>query len=370
MQKLKVAILFGGRSGEHEVSIVSALSIFSALDKNKYEITLVGIDKNGRWLLPDQSQLLLQQMRPDLVKLNNEFQTVNLLPFRTEKNLVAVSSTDEMSPKAFDVIMPILHGTNGEDGTIQGLLELTQIPYVGSGVLGSALVMDKDLAKRMLQAMGIQVVPFMTVHKHLFSENILTEAENLFGYPYFVKPANMGSSVGVNKIKNRGEALTKFKDALQYDNKILVEKFIKCRELECAVLGNHDPKASIIGEIIPKHDFYSYEAKYIDENGADLCIPALNLKPEFIHRLQELAILAFKALDCAGLARVDFFYDETNSQIYVNELNTIPGFTKISMYPKLWEASGLSYSDLLDRLIELAVERNRARRDLKTTFQP
>jgi D-alanine-D-alanine ligase len=370
MKKLNVAILFGGRSGEHEVSIVSAMSVFTALDKLKYNVTLIGIDKQGRWLLPDQSQLLMQQNRPDLVKLNTASQTVSLLPFPAEKNLIAVTD-GPLAPFSFDVVLPILHGTNGEDGTIQGLLELSQIPYVGSGVLGSALVMDKEMAKKVLDAAGIKTVPFMTAYKYNFdqkSKDILDECERRFGYPYFVKPANMGSSVGVNKVKNREEALAKFTNALQYDTKILVEKFIKGRELECAILGNHEPKASIVGEVIPKHEFYSYEAKYIDEDGAELCIPALGLKEEFIKRVQLIAINSFKALQCSGLARVDFFYDELRNEIYVNELNTIPGFTKISMYPKLWDASGLKYSELLDALIKLALEKSAERKSLKTTY--
>ncbi|MEW6058312.1 MAG: D-alanine--D-alanine ligase [Bdellovibrionota bacterium] len=380
MKKLKVAILFGGKSGEHEVSIVSALSIYKALDKSKYEATLVGIDKTGRWLLPDQARLLAQSSNPRLVKLNEIKETVSLLPFPAEQNLVPVaaergSSTPSRSSSGhqFDVILPILHGTYGEDGTVQGLLELANMPYVGSGVLGSAIGMDKELAKRVLRDAGIPVVPFMTVRKADFKANmaaILAEAQRKFGFPYFVKPANMGSSVGVNKVKNESEARKKFEDAFSYDTKILVEQAVDARELECSVLGNEKPEASIVGEIIPHHEFYTYEAKYIDGNGADLCIPAKDLSKDTSDRIRSIAVEAFKALECAGMARVDFFLDRQTAKIYLNEINTIPGFTQISMYPKLWEASGLSYPKLLDRLIELALERHQEKNALKTSYDP
>lgn len=367
-EKLRVGILFGGKSGEHEVSIVSALSIYQALDKSKYEPTLVGIDKAGRWVLSDQAALMAQRANPRLIKLNETTSTASFLPFRSEKNLVAVDSPIRMG---FDVILPILHGTNGEDGTVQGLLELADIPYVGSGVLGSAVGMDKETAKRLLRDAGIPVVPFLTVRRCDFRKNanqFLDEAEKRFGYPFFVKPANMGSSVGVNKVKNRGESLKKFEDSFQYDTKILVEEAIDARELEVAVLGNHDPKASIVGEIIPHHEFYTYEAKYIDANGADLAIPARNVSDETLRSVQELAVAAFRALECAGLGRVDFFLDRKTGKLYLNEINTIPGFTSISMYPKLWEASGIPYAQLLDRLIELARERHAEKTSLKTDF--
>lgn len=374
MAKIKVAILFGGKSGEHEVSIVSALSIQNALDKSKYDVTLVGIDKTGRWLLPDQSRLLTQRSNPRLIKLNEIKETVSLLPYPSNNNLVSVSddSAAESSGRKFDVILPILHGTYGEDGTVQGLLELANIPYVGSGVLGSSLGMDKDMAKRVMRDAGIPVVPFMTVRRSDFkarAQSFLDEAQRKFGYPYFVKPANMGSSVGVNKVKSEAEAMKKFEDAFQYDTKLLVEQGIDAREIECSVLGNHDPEASIVGEIIPRHEFYTYEAKYMDENGADLKIPA-EITKAVSDRVRELAVASFKALELAGLARVDFFLDRRDSKIYLNEVNTIPGFTQISMYPKLWEASGLPYPKLLDRLIQLAIERHAEKNGLKTTYEP
>jgi D-alanine-D-alanine ligase len=372
--KKRVAILFGGKSGEHEVSIVSALSIFNALDKEKYEATLVGIDKTGRWLLPDQTRLLAQKSNPRLIKLNDIKETVSLLPFESDKNLVPVeaASGGKGAAKSFDVVLPILHGTYGEDGTVQGLLELANLPYVGSGVLGSAVGMDKDLAKRVMRDAGIPVVPFMTVRRHDFktnSQKFIDEAQRKFGYPYFVKPANMGSSVGVNKVKSESEARIKFEDAFAYDTKVLVEQGIDARELECSVLGNSDPQASIVGEIIPHHEFYDYEAKYIDENGADLKIPA-DLPKATAERVRQLAVDAFRALECAGMARVDFFLDRRDGKVYLNEINTIPGFTPISMYPKLWEATGIPYSKLLDRLIELALERHSEKNHLKTTYNP
>jgi len=372
VKKVKVAILFGGKSGEHEVSIVSALSIYNALDKAKYEPTLVGIDKTGRWLLPDQTKLLAQSKNPRLIALNEVKETVSLLPYPAQQNLISVSDPGTASSgKHFDVILPILHGTNGEDGTIQGLLELANVPYIGAGVLGSALGMDKDAAKRILRDAGIPVVPFMTVRRHDFKNRakaITEEARAKFGYPYFVKPANAGSSVGVNKIKSDSEAVAKFEDAFSYDTKVLVEQAIDARELECSVLGNNEPEASIVGEIVPHHEFYTYEAKYIDANGADLKIPAEELSKATSDRIRQIAVDAFKALECAGLARVDFFLDRRDGKVYLNEINTIPGFTPISMYPKLWEATGLSYSKLIDRLIELAIERHTEKNALKTTY--
>jgi D-alanine-D-alanine ligase len=365
MAKLKVGIIFGGRSGEHEVSIVSATSIAQALDKNKYEITLIGIDKTGRWTLPDAQKILqspLSTVRE--LKLANEKKTVSL-PMHA-------AGGGASSGQKFDVILPILHGTFGEDGTIQGLLELSNIPYLGSGVLGSALAMDKDAAKRLFQAAGIPVVPWLTLRKHEFAKNaeqLLSQIENKFSYPVFVKPANMGSSVGVHKIKNRDEALEKIKDAFQYDTKVLIEKAVSARELEVSILGNHQPRASIVGEIIPTHEFYSYEAKYLDENGAHLKIPAENLSDKQSQKLQTLATQAFQALECRGLARVDFFLDKATGEIFLNEINTIPGFTNISMYPKLWAASGLAYPDLLDELIRLALEVHQEKNNLKTSYE-
>ncbi len=376
MSKLRVAVLFGGKSGEHEVSVVSALSVYKALDKKKYDVTLVGIDKEGRWLLPEQTKLLAQSENPRLIKLNEIKNTVSMLTYETTKTIVSLDSKTGMGTEPsmkFDVIVPILHGTYGEDGTIQGLLELAQIPYVGSGVLGSSVGMDKDMAKRVFRDAGIPIVPFLALKKIEFKANpkkYVDQAIATFGFPFFVKPSNLGSSVGVHKVKNEKQALDMIEDAFLYDTKVLIEQGIDARELEVSVLGNANPKASVVGEIIPKHEFYSYEAKYIDENGATLKIPAEPLTKAQSDQIREMAIKAFSAIECAGLARVDFFLDRKSGQIYINELNTIPGFTSISMYPKLWEATGLKYADLLDELIKLALERNSERKALKTTYEP
>lgn len=380
-KKKKIAIIFGGKSGEHEVSISSAISVFNALDKSKYDVALIGIDKTGRWLMPSETRVLAHAKNPRLLKLNLEKESFSLVPFESNRQLVSIG--DQNNPSAiqsqnssnakFDVIIPILHGPHGEDGTVQGLLELSNIPYVGSGVLGSALGMDKDVSRRLLKAEGIPVVPTMVFRKHEFNRNkgkVIADAIAKFGLPLFVKPANMGSSVGVHKVKSEQEAQQKFESAFSYDNKILVEQAIDARELECSVLGNSNPEASIVGEIIPQHEFYSYEAKYIDENGALLEIPAKNLSNEISEQVRSLSIQAFKILECSGLARVDFFLDRKTGTLYLNEINTIPGFTKISMYPKLWEASGRSYSKLLDDLIQLALERHAEKNSLRSSFEP
>lgn len=370
-KKIRVGLIFGGRSGEHEVSIASALSVYNALDKSRYEVTLIGIDKEGRWLLPDPKPILAQANTPMLVKLAKTSEAFGLVPFPDAKQIVPLSGGPANTP-GLDVILPILHGTYGEDGTIQGLLELAQIPYAGSGVLGSSVGMDKDVSRRLLKAAGINTVPTMAVQKGKFNadpgaieKKILSE----FKFPFFVKPANAGSSVGVHKVKSAADLRPALQDAFAFDLKVLVEKGVAARELECAVLGNEDPKASIVGEIIPRHEFYSYEAKYLDDNGADLCIPAKDVPSAIVEKVREWSILAFQTLECRGLSRVDFFLDRETGELYLNEINTMPGFTKISMYPKLWEASGLGYSQLLDELIRLALDNSRQRQALKTSYE-
>lgn len=353
-KKIKIALLFGGESGEHEVSVTSALSVYQALDKNQYDVTFIGIDKAGRWVKPVVSNLLNFKDNPRLIKLEQESEVVSLIPF-----------------PEFDVILPILHGPHGEDGTVQGLLELCHVPYVGSGVLGSALGMDKELSRKLFHLEGIPVVPTVVLHKQEFLKNKLVLVDrviNQLGLPFFVKPANMGSSVGVHKIKTRDEAISKIENSFLYDVKVLTEKYIPARELECSILGHHEPKASIIGEIIPRHEFYSYEAKYIDENGAFLEVPAKNLNQLTIEKIQDYSKRAFKAIECCGMARVDFFLDRENDQLYLNEINTIPGFTKISMYPKLWDASGIPYSQLLDELIQIAFQKHNEKKSLKSSL--
>jgi D-alanine-D-alanine ligase len=373
-KKLRVGILFGGKSGEHEVSIVSATNVYNALDKNRYDVTLVGIDKTGRWLLPDQTLLLTNAANPRLVKLNKEMHSVSLVPFESTQSLVPVASDDKAaSAGRFDVVIPILHGTYGEDGTIQGLLELSNLPYVGSGVVGSSVGMDKDVSRRLFAEAGIPVVPTRVLKRKQFEKSPDASIDMLIkelGLPFFVKPANMGSSVGVHKVKTREDAMKMIRDAFCYDVKVMAEKGVAARELECAVLGNDEPRASVVGEIIPTHEFYSYEAKYIDEDGAHLKIPAENVSAEMTRRIQDLAIKAFQCLELKGLARVDFFLDKNTGELFLNEVNTIPGFTQISMYPKLWMATGMTYQGLLDELIRLALERHDEKNSLKTSFDP
>jgi len=364
-KKLRVGLIFGGRSGEHEVSIASAMSVYSALDKSRYDVTLIAIDKAGRWLLPDPKSLL-SASDPMKVRVNGE--AMSLVPFHNEQQLVPLDEPSGAGPH-FDVMLPILHGTYGEDGTIQGLLELAQIPYVGSGVLSSALGMDKEVARNLLKAAGVQTVPTLCVRRYEYSNNP-TACENRIlqemKFPFFVKPANSGSSVGVHKVKQADTLPAALNDAFQYDRKVLVEMGVAARELEVAVLGNDAPEASVVGEIIPHHEFYSYEAKYLIENGSSFEIPA-KVSSAVTDQVRSMAIKAFQILECRGLARVDFFLDRLSEKLYLNEINTIPGFTKISMYPKMWEASGLPYNKLIDRLIALAIENFEQRNKLKTT---
>jgi D-alanine-D-alanine ligase len=367
-KKIRVGLIFGGRSGEHEVSIASAMSVYNALDKSRYEVILIGIDKAGRWLLPDKEHLLEYVKKPMALRLGEMQGSYGLVPYPTGQQILPIENTTAQVPH-LDVVLPILHGTFGEDGTIQGLLEIAQIPYVGAGVLGSAIGMDKDVASRLLAAAGIGVVPTMCVRKHEFTSNAKNLEERIkrqFQFPFFVKPANAGSSVGVHKVKSAEQLGPALEDAFSFDLKVLVQRSVDARELEVSVLGNESPRASIVGEIVPSHEFYSYEAKYLDENGAALKIPANDLPPEVSDKVRDWAVKAFQVLECRGLARVDFFLDRKTGEVFLNEINTIPGFTKISMYPKLWEASGLPYSELLDELIRLALENFAQRKALRT----
>jgi D-alanine-D-alanine ligase len=370
IKKIRVGLIFGGRSGEHEVSLASAMSVYNALDKNRYDVTLIAIDKEGRWLLPDVKLLLAQAENPMLVKLSKTSGSYGLVPYPNSKQIVAVDAGPAPAGNV-DVMVPILHGTFGEDGTIQGLLELAQIPYVGSGVLGSAIGMDKDVTGRLLREAGIATVETLCLRKKDYVANpkqVQSLLQKKFKFPFFIKPANAGSSVGVHKIKSADQLATALEDAFSFDMKVLAQEGINARELEVAVLGNDDPKASIVGEIIPHHEFYSYEAKYIDENGAGLEIPAKDVPAAMVEQARAWAVDAFKVLECKGMARVDFFLDRDTGRLYLNEVNTIPGFTKISMYPKLWAATGVGYSELLDQLIQLALELHGERRNLKTSY--
>ena len=361
-KRIRVGILFGGKSAEHEISLLSAMNVIDALDKDKYEPVLIGIDKSGRWVTNGSSCFLLNTHDPKRISLNPaDSAPVALVP-RSEGKLVALDTSG--LNRSVDVVFPILHGPLGEDGTIQGLLKLANVPFVGAGVLGSAVGMDKDVMKRLLRDAGIPTPKFLAFRRGETPRfEVVTKA---LGLPVFVKPANLGSSVGISKAKDKAGFEKAVKTAFRYDGKILVEEAIAGREIECAVLGNEDPKASIPGEIIPTHEFYSYEAKYLDEKGAKLEIPA-KLDKDAVKRVQEMAVKAFKALDCEGMGRVDFFLRKDGG-LYVNEINTIPGFTKISMYPKLWEATGIGYTELIGRLIELALERFKHEQTLATSY--
>ncbi|MFP3896300.1 MAG: D-alanine--D-alanine ligase family protein [Anaerolineales bacterium] len=352
--RLRVAILFGGKSGEHEVSLASAKSVMGAMDEERYEIYPVGITKSGHWISGGDPMSLLQSGMDE-----------GTTGMDMDKALAVMEEGDlaeEGAPKArfpdVDVVFPVLHGTYGEDGTLQGLLELADVPYVGAGVLGSALGLDKIAQKAVLSANGLPVVPYLSVTRTRWGEapeGVLKEVKETFSYPVFVKPANLGSSVGITKAHDRDELEAGLDLAARYDRRILVETAIDAREIECSVLGNDTPQASLPGEVVPCNEFYDYEAKYVDGD-SELHIPA-DLDEEMVRRIQDMAVRAFLAIDCAGMARVDFFLCRDTETLYLNELNTIPGFTKISMYPKLWEASGLSYPRLIDRLIECALER-------------
>lgn len=351
--KLNIALVFGGQSSEHEVSLMSAKSIYDAIDKERYNVKLIGIDKTGQWYLGDRATFLLEENNPKLIALNKDNATA-IIPRTANSQITLFSPEHNQSQEKIDVFFNIIHGSTGEDGAIQGLFEMLGAAYVGAGVLGSAIGMDKEIMKRLLLSAELPVGNFTAIKKHQLDDLDLESITQSHQFPFFVKPANAGSSVGVSKAKNHEELVTAINKAFQFDNKILIEEYINGREIECALLGNHDPLASVCGEIVPHHEFYSYEAKYIDENGAALKIPA-EIPPDIQKQIQEYAIKAFQILECRGLARVDFFLTQDN-KIYINEINTLPGFTKISMYPKLWEATGLPYSQLIDRLIQLALE--------------
>lgn len=366
MKKIRVCVLFGGKSGEHEVSLQSAKSIIENLDKNKYEVILIGIDKTGKWVLGNKANYLLNDSNPKLIALNKSNESPEVTAITTSSKPEIIEANSGKSVSQIDVFFPIIHGTYGEDGSLQGMLEMLDAAHVGAGVLGSAVGMDKDVMKRLLKGAGIPVARFYSLKKYEVNEKKLDEIASDLGLPVFVKPANLGSSVGVVKVGERGKLKKAIEESFQYDTKILIEEAIAGREIECSILGNDNPKASVVGEIIPQHEFYSYEAKYIDENGALLKIPA-EIPGDIQKKIQELAIKAFKTLECNGFARVDCFLTKDN-QILINEINTLPGFTKISMYPKLWEASGLSYSQLLDKLIELAIEKKKEKSALKRNY--
>jgi D-alanine-D-alanine ligase len=369
MKKLRVAVLYGGRSGEHEVSLQSAASVINHLDRDRFEIVPVAIDKQGRWHLNDVSLIEGKKSLP----VFKDAPRVVLPPNSADTSaLVCLGGSGEA--KAIDVVFPVVHGPLCEDGTIQGLLELADIPYVGCGVLASAVAMDKEVAKRLARDAGLPIVPYVSLKHERWKKQKQQSAEQIqkqLGYPVFVKPANLGSSVGVHKVKEPGGLGAALENAFEYDTKVLIELAVNGREIEVSVLENPDsgadPLVSVPGEIDPTHEFYSYEAKYLDEKGATLIIPA-KLDAEQTRRVQDVARRAFSALECEGMARVDTFLDRRSGEIFFNELNTIPGFTSISMYPKLWEASGISYQELLSKLVDLAISRYKRKRALIREF--
>jgi D-alanine-D-alanine ligase len=349
-KRLRVGVLFGGRSGEHEVSLASAASVIRGLDSDKYEAVPIGITREGHWLVGAGAQKML----PEVLKAG---QRVMMTADPTDAALVRLDGSG--GGQRLDVVFPVMHGTYGEDGTIQGLLDLAGLPFVGAGVLGSAVAMDKDVAKKLLQAAKIPVVPWIAVQRSDWErrpKEIQRDIEKAFKYPVFVKPATLGSSVGMSKVHSREELAGALNLAAEFAMKILVERAVVAREIELSVLGNHDPKASIPGEIVPHREFYDYAAKYLEE-GTQLLIPA-KLEPAQVKKFQSFAVAAFRALELAGMARVDFFLEKKGGKIFLNEVNTIPGFTSISMYPKLWEASGIPFRELIDRLITLALEQH------------
>ena len=386
MKKLRVGVLFGGRSGEHEVSLLSAASVLNAIDKSKYEVVPIGITREGRWVTASHAERLLKG-KPDehearhlragdpettaaaAVLARGEGVVVPPMPGENHSALVPFETDAQqlraaVKPVDVDIIFPVLHGTFGEDGTIQGLLELADIAYVGAGVLGSAAGMDKDVMKRLFRDAGLPIVKHVTVLRSEWRERpkqVRKQIDSKLRYPVFVKPANLGSSVGISKVHDGGELAAAMDEASRFDRKLVIEEGVggkkgKAREIECSVLGNDQPIASVAGEVVPIKEFYDYNAKYLDE-GSELIIPA-KLSKAKQKEVQRLAIQAFQAIDCSGLARVDFLMDPRSGKMYVNEINTLPGFTSISMYPKLWEASGIPYSELIDRLIQLGRERH------------
>jgi D-alanine-D-alanine ligase len=369
-RKVRVGLIFGGRSGEHEVSLMSAQGVMSAIDKEKYEVVPIGITKEGRWLASGDPMKALSSGVPA------ESEPAALLAEPTQRGLMRLEEREQerammaVQVTQLDVIFPILHGPYGEDGTVQGLLELAGIAYVGAGVTASAVGMDKALFKDIMRARGLPVAPYLVIKRKTWEaepEATTARIEAEIGYDCFVKPANLGSSVGITKAHSRSELWEALDDAACYDRKLIAEVAVDAREIEVSVLGNDEPIASVPGEIVPCNEFYDYAAKYLDGE-SELLIPA-PIPAETADLVRSLAVQAYKAIDCAGMARADFLLDRNTGQLYVNELNTIPGFTPISMYPKLWEASGISYSELIDRLIELALERHADKNRSATSYQ-
>jgi D-alanine-D-alanine ligase len=385
MKRLRIGVLYGGRSGEHEVSLASAAAVFANLDRNRYEPVAIRIEKDGRWALADKPPLatsaaeVIEQSRVEAARQIRTGREVHLVSRPSEETILSIKRAPEASPEPteasvtglhLDVIFPVLHGPYGEDGTIQGLLELANVPYVGAGVAASSLGMDKALMKVLFSAHGLPVCDYQVVLRRDWerqSDTIAADLERRLGFPMFVKPANLGSSVGISKAKNLASLRAAMDLAGSFDRKIVVEAAVpNAREIECGVLGNDDPQTSVPGEVIPSREFYDYEAKYLDE-GSKTVIPA-ELPAAIADEIRRLSVAAFQAIDCAGMARVDFLLSRDSGAVVLNEVNTIPGFTTISMYSKMWDASGVSYPALIDRLVELALERHAAKQHLRTSL--
>ena len=364
-KKLKLGVIYGGRSGEHEVSLMSARSVLSVIDRDKFDVIEIGITRKGQWLVGENLWTMIQNERYESLV------PAVFLPWPQDPGIYTLQDGVMKLYSRLDVVFPVMHGTFSEDGTLQGLLELADVAYVGAGVLGSAICMDKGLFKDVMIANQIPTLDYLVFNRTEIEKDLdtcLGQAETIAPYPLFTKPANLGSSVGISKCTSRSDLMEGLMQAASFDRRILVEKGVdQAREVEISVLGNEDPKASVPGEIVPKDIFYTYAEKYINDT-ADLLVPA-DVSDEMIAMLQEIAIRAYKATDCAGMARVDFLIDRETDKVYLNEINTIPGFTKISMYPKLWEASGLPYAALIEKLIDLALERKAQRDQTEREFR-
>jgi D-alanine-D-alanine ligase len=372
IRKMRIGILFGGRSGEHEVSLRSARSVLQAIDRDKYSVILIGITKTGRWIGGDNPLVALEDGG---VTINQCPDTVLLVdPSRNSLLQISRKISDEEiyvdDIGNIDVVFPVLHGTFGEDGAVQGLLELADIPYVGSGVVGSSVGMDKGVFKSVMSTAGLPILPFITINRSEYWRDpaiVVSKVLKQLTLPVFIKPANLGSSVGITKANDIVELRSGLVEACKWDRRIVVEEGVDAREIEVSVLGNDDPEVSVAGEVVPQRDFYDYDAKYVCDD-SELLIPA-PISPDQLVRVQEMAIIAYKAVDCSGMARVDFLLDKSSGKLWINELNTIPGFTEISMYPKLWQASGIEYPELIDTLIELALERKEQRDNTQRSFE-
>ena len=384
MKKFRVGIIYGGRSGEHEVSVASAASIIRHLDPERYESVPIFIERNGRWNISNEGPTVtsaaevIQKAEPQKIKNSSQDRETHFVAYPSKETILSierlpVTNDQELTANAIvtgvglDVIFPVLHGPYGEDGTVQGLLELANIPYIGAGVAGSAVGMDKAITKKLFQASNLPVVKYVFISRNEWKqtpEAVKTKVRKELRFPVFVKPANLGSSVGISKVQTIDKLAAAVSIASDFDRKIVIEEAVsEAREIECAVLGNEDPVASIPGEIVPSREFYDYEAKYLD-TGSRLLIPAPLTRTQ-TETVQQLSVQAFRTLECAGMARVDFLLDGHTKKIFLNEVNTIPGFTTISMYPRLWEASGVNYAALLDRLIHLALERHQEKQTLR-----